>query len=158
MFSSLSFDSTLLLSSSTNLAQSLGHFVDIASLLLYTLKAVRLLRTKSADGRTLSTWWCKLTAFTCSEYNIRSGFPIAEFSATIVITVEALIVLLLVTYYQMQWNGFTLSLVGELIMTVITTWKVRFTTFNISSDPLYKNDQLLAITKSVSTQLFVFKP
>ena len=49
------------------LAEGLGYLIGAASILLYTPIAVRILRTKSADGLTVSTWWLKLTSYTCTD-------------------------------------------------------------------------------------------
>lgn len=146
---SCSLDSSLLLStSSTNIAIALGYFVGVASLLLYTPIAIRLLRTKSADGLAISTWWCKLAAFTCTDiYNIRNGFPIAAFSETVVITFEALIVLMLVAYYQKQWNENTASLVG--LYLALTAWAL-FSPSNAAWGP---TEEFVASAQVVATFL-----
>ncbi|KAL3786748.1 hypothetical protein HJC23_005311 [Cyclotella cryptica] len=146
---SCNLDSSLLVSrSSTDIAVALGYFVGVASLLLYTPIAIRLLRTKSADGLAISTWWCKLTAFTCTDiYNIRSGFPIAAFSETVVITFEALFVLMLVTYYQKQWNETTASLVG--LYFALTAWAL-FSPPNAVWGP---TEEFVALAQVVATYL-----
>ena len=117
--SSLSPDATSVLLSSNDdtvlksLAEALGYLIGAASVLLYTPIAVRIVRTKSASGLAVSTWWLKLTSFTCTDiYNIRNGFPIAAYSESIIITVEAIIVLGLVTYYQHRLNATTFILLG----------------------------------------------
>ena len=68
-FSSLAlypeFDSTTLFLLSTALetfAVGLGYILGAASILHYTPIAVQILRTKSADGLKVSTWWLKLTS------------------------------------------------------------------------------------------------
>jgi mannose-P-dolichol utilization defect protein 1 len=82
-------------------AQGLGYLVGAGSLLLYTPIAVRLCRQGTADGLTMSTWWIKLASYTCSNiYAFAHGYPISTYAETIVITVEALVVLVLVAYYQ----------------------------------------------------------
>lgn len=82
-------------------AQGLGYLVGAGSLLLYTPIAVRLCRQGTADGLTLSTWWLKLASYTCCDiYSFTHGYPISTYVETAVITVEALVVLLLVAYYQ----------------------------------------------------------
>ena len=96
-----------------SLAEALGYLIGAASILLYTPIAVRIIRTKSANGLAISTWWLKLTSFTCTDiYNIRNGFPIAAYSESIIITLEAIIVLGLVTYYQHRLNATTFILLG----------------------------------------------
>jgi len=87
------------------IAQTVGYLVGVGSFLLYTPIAVRLLRTKSAEGLTISTWWMKVTAFTCLDtYNIKNGFPLAAWSESLVNTVESGFVLCLVAYFQKQLN------------------------------------------------------
>ena len=117
--SSLSPDATSIILSSNDdtvlksLAEALGYIIGAASVLLYTPIAVRIIRTKSANGLAVSTWWLKLTSFTCTDiYNIRNGFPIAAYSESIIITLEAIIVLGLVTYYQHRLNATTFILLG----------------------------------------------
>jgi mannose-P-dolichol utilization defect protein 1 len=97
--------SPLLLSSNEvalkSIATGLGYLVGAASVLLYTPIAIRVLRTKSAEGLAISTWWLKLTSYTCTDvYNIKNGFPISAFSEALVITVEASVILALVAFYQ----------------------------------------------------------
>ena len=53
------------------LAVGLGYLLGAASILLYTPIAVRILRTKSADGLTVSTWWLKLTSYTCTDVSLK---------------------------------------------------------------------------------------
>lgn len=92
-------------SDSNPIAQTVGYLVGVGSFLLYTPIAVRLLRTKSAEGLTISTWWMKVTAFTCLDtYNIKNGFPLAAWSESLVNTVESGFVLCLVAYFQKQLN------------------------------------------------------
>lgn len=125
--SSLYPDATSILLSSNNdeivlksLAEVLGYIIGAASVLLYTPIAVRIIRTKSANGLAVSTWWLKLTSFTCTDiYNIRNGFPIAAYSESIIITLEAIIVLGLVTYYQHRLNATAFILLGCYIILTI---------------------------------------
>eukprot|EP00956_Cyclotella_meneghiniana_P004562 scaffold5629_cov48-Cyclotella_meneghiniana.AAC.3 len=122
--SSLLIDTALLQqfdNSNTSLATTLGYIVGIASLLLYTPIVIRILRTQSASGLALSTWYCKVLSFTCTDvYNIRNGFPVAAFSETVVITIEALMVLLLVTYYQKKWDDNTVGM--GIVYVLLTAW------------------------------------
>lgn len=95
----------------TSIAEALGYLIAFGSVLLYTPIAVRILRQKSADGLTVSTWWLKLTSYTCSGvYNIKLGYPISSFAETLVIAVEAAIVLALVTFYQRRFDLATLAI------------------------------------------------
>lgn len=85
----------------SRLAQGLGYLVGAGSFLLYTPIAVRVVRQKSANGLTLSTWWLKLASYTCSDvYAYTRGYPLSTYVETLVITAEALVILLLVAYFQ----------------------------------------------------------
>ena len=84
-----------------DVANVLGYVVATGSLLLYTPIALRIVRTGSADGLTLSTWWLKLVAYTCSDlYCYSNGYPISTYAETLVITLEAACILGLVAAYQ----------------------------------------------------------
>jgi len=86
---------------SSTIAQFLGYTVAVGSFSLYTPIAFRVLKQKRADGLTLSTWWLKIASYTCSDiYNFSRGYPISAWAETFVITVEALVILGLVAYYQ----------------------------------------------------------
>ncbi|KAL7544761.1 hypothetical protein ACHAWF_008119 [Thalassiosira exigua] len=103
------------------LAEGLGYLVGAASVLLYAPIAVRVLRTGSARGLTASTWWLKLTSYTSSVvYNVKNGFPIAAYSETLVITLEAAIILGLVKYYQKGIDAATLALACAYI--AVSSW------------------------------------
>ena len=107
-----------------SVAETLGYLIGAASILLYTPIAIRIIRTKSADGLTISTWWLKLTSFTCTDvYNIRNNIPFSAFSETLVITFEAALVLALVTYYQTRIDITTFVLMGMYL--TITTWALN---------------------------------
>lgn len=83
------------------IATILGYVVGAGSLLLYTPIAVRVLRRGSANGLTLSTWYLKLVSYTCSViYAYSNGYDISTYAETIVIAVEAMVILLLVASYQ----------------------------------------------------------
>ena len=84
-----------------DVANALGYLVGAGSLLLYTPIALRIVRTSSAEGLTLSTWWLKLVAYTCSDlYCYSNGYPISAYVETLVITLEAVCILGLVAAYQ----------------------------------------------------------
>ena len=94
-------------------ARALGYVVGVGSLLLYTPIAVRVVRQGNADGLTLQTWWLKFAAYAASDiYCITQGYPISTFVETLIITVEAAILLVLVASYQRRLDGtfFMLSL------------------------------------------------
>lgn len=114
----LSFNNEVVLKS---IATGLGYLLGGVSILLYTPIAIRVLRTKSADGLAISTWWLKLTSYTCTDvYNIKNGFPISAFSETLVITVEAVVILGLVTFYQQRLGVKTFVLAVTYF--VVTSW------------------------------------
>mmetsp|Transcript_25659 Transcript_25659/g.36196 ORF Transcript_25659/g.36196 Transcript_25659/m.36196 type:complete len:328 (-) Transcript_25659:73-1056(-) len=102
--SSLSSSSSTALSmqvDGTLIAQTVGYAVGAGSLFLYTPIAIRVLRQKSADGLSLSTWWFKLSAFTCSDlYATSQGYPISQYVDWIAITAEVTINLFVVAYFQ----------------------------------------------------------
>jgi mannose-P-dolichol utilization defect protein 1 len=82
-------------------AQGLGYLVGAGSLLLYTPIVLRLCLQGTADGLAMSTWWTKIVSYTCSNiYAFTHGYPISTYAETIIITVEALVILVLVAYYQ----------------------------------------------------------
>ena len=120
-----SIGSPLLLSNNEDVLKSiatgLGYLIGAASVLLYTPIAIRIIRTKSADGLSISTFWLKLVSYTCTDvYNIKNKFPISAFSESLVISVEAAIVLGLITKYQQKLDAKTLSL--TLTYVAITSW------------------------------------
>jgi len=85
----------------STIAEGLGYLVGAGSLLLYTPIALRVTRQGSADGLTLSTWWLKLSSYTCSDiYAYSRGYPISTYAETLVITAEAATILILVSYFQ----------------------------------------------------------
>ena len=82
-------------------ANGLGYLVGAGSLLLYTPIAVRISRQRSADGLALSTWWLKVISYTFSDlYGYANGYNLSTYAETLVITIEAAIVLLLVGFFQ----------------------------------------------------------
>jgi mannose-P-dolichol utilization defect 1 len=86
----------------TIVANGLGYLVGAGSLLLYTPIAIRITRQRSADGLTLSTWWLKVISYTCSDiYGYANGYNLSTYVETLVITIEAAVVLVLVAYFQM---------------------------------------------------------
>lgn len=80
--------------------------IGAGSLLLYTPIGVRLVRQGSADGLTLSTWWFKLVSYTCADvYAFTNGYDISTYIETLIITMEAFVILCLTAYYQQRlWN------------------------------------------------------
>jgi mannose-P-dolichol utilization defect protein 1 len=83
------------------IAETLGYAVGAASLFLYTPIALRVVRQQSADGLSLSTWWFKLSAFTCSDlYATSQGYPLSQYIDWIAITAEVIVNLCVVSYFQ----------------------------------------------------------
>lgn len=83
------------------LAAVLGYILGAGSLLLYTPIAIRILRQRHADGLALSTWWLKLSSYLAALlYSFRRGYPVSTYIETLIITVEAAVLLLLVAQYQ----------------------------------------------------------
>lgn len=88
-------------SAADGIARSLGYLVGAGSLLLYTPIAVRIIRQGNADGLTVSTWWLKVAAYASSDvYCLSKGYPISQFVETLIVTVEATLLLVIVSYYQ----------------------------------------------------------
>ena len=82
-------------------ARSLGYLVGFGSLMLYTPIAVRVSRQKHADGLVLSTWWLKLSSYLLSDaYYVRKKYDISTYAETVIITIESIVVLALVAFYQ----------------------------------------------------------
>ena len=85
-----SIGSPLLLSNNNedvlkSVATGLGYLIGAASVLLYTPIAIRIIRTKSADGLSISTFWLKLVSYTCTDvYNIIVGLW-AGYTQTVVL-------------------------------------------------------------------------
>jgi len=102
------------------LATSLGYLIGLGSLLLYTPIAYRVYRQGSANGLAQSTWWLKVGSYTCSDiFYVTKGYPISTYVETLIITVEAAVVLLLVAYYQRTL--FNIRFVGLASMFVLLT-------------------------------------
>ena len=88
------------------IARALGYLVGAGSLLLYTPIAVRVVRQGSAEGLTITTWWLKLAAYASSDiYCLSKGYPISQYVETLIITVEATLLLVLVAWYQKRLDA-----------------------------------------------------
>ena len=88
------------------LATGLSYLVGAGSLFLYAPIAIRTIRTGSAEGLTLSTWWLKLASYTASDvYAFSHGYPIAQYVETSFITLEAAAILFLVSWYQRRFDA-----------------------------------------------------
>jgi len=106
---------------STLLATGLSYLVGAGSLLLYTPIAFRTIRTGSAKGLTLSTWWLKLASYTASDvYSFSNAYPIAQYVETSIITLEAAAILLLVSWYQQRLDATFATLATGYVAT--TAW------------------------------------
>ena len=92
---------------STVFAQILGYLVGAGSTLLYTPIAIRLCRQreKAAEGLVLSTWWLKLSSYSVSDiYYISQGYNLSTYIESVILALEAAVVLCLVAYYQKLAN------------------------------------------------------
>ncbi|CAJ1934818.1 unnamed protein product [Cylindrotheca closterium] len=92
---------------STVFAQILGYLVGVGSFALYSPIILRLWRQKqkAAEGLVLSTWWLKLTSYTASDiYYINQGYNLSTYIETLILALEAAVVLCLVAYYQTLAN------------------------------------------------------
>jgi len=87
-------------------ASALGYLVGAGSLALYTPIVWRICQQGEADGLCLSTWWLKLASYSCSDvYSIVRGYPLSTYVETLIITLEAAVVLGLVASYQRRLDG-----------------------------------------------------
>ncbi len=87
------------------LARLLGYLVGFGSILLYTPIAIRVVRQQHANGLVMSTWWLKLTSYLLNDiYFVRKSYELSTYAETVVITIEAFVVLLLVTYFQKRYH------------------------------------------------------
>ena len=80
-----------------------------ASVLLYAPVGLRVARQgrRGAEGLAVSTWWLKVSGFTASVlYNQSNGYPIEQYSETLVLSLESAAVLALVSYYRGEEDGF----------------------------------------------------
>lgn len=83
------------------IARGLGYLIGFGSLMLYTPIAIRVCRQQRADGLVLSTWWLKLSSYLLSDmYYVRKGYELSTWAETLIITIEAAVVLGLVAFYQ----------------------------------------------------------
>ena len=99
------------------LARILGYLVGFGSIMLYTPIAVRLCRQKHADGLVMSTWWLKICSYLLSDvYFLRKGYELSTYVETVVITVEAFIVLLLVAHFQKRFAETTFWLLAGILV------------------------------------------
>ena len=133
-------------------AETVGYLVGGGSFLLYTPIALRLLRTKSADGLTISTWWMKVTAFTCLDtYNIKNGFPLAAWSESLVNTVESGFVLALVAIFQERLNLTTFLLAATYV--TASSWAILAPASFGPSPDVIAAAQVLSIVLNTSALL-----
>ena len=106
-----------------DVATVLGYVVATGSLLLYTPIALRIVRTGSADGLTLSTWWLKLGSYTCSDlYCYSNGYPVSAYAETLVITLEAACILGLVAAYQDRLDAGFLAGAGTFLPLAVSSF------------------------------------
>ena len=83
------------------IAKALGYLVGFGSLMLYTPIAIRICRQKHADGLVMSTWWLKLSSYMLSDiYYVRKKYDFSTYAEILIITIESIVVLFLVAFYQ----------------------------------------------------------
>jgi len=144
-------DISMLLSSNEvalkSIATGLGYLIGAASILLYTPIAIRVLRTKSAEGLAISTWWLKLTSY----IYIKNSFPLSAFSESLVITGEAAVILGLVAFYQRRVDVQTFLL--AVIYVAVTSWALFAPTSVGPSDSAIAFAQELSIALDVASLL-----
>lgn len=125
--------------SSSILATALGYVVGLGSLLLYTPIAVRIWRQRRAAGLSETTWWLKLSSYTCTDvYSFTRGYPLSTYVETIIIAIEAAIILGMVSFLQQTWktNRFV---VKSIIYVALTVWGLT-----LASPPVIAVGQLAA--------------
>ena len=99
------------------LGEFLGYGLGAASVLLYAPVGLRVARQgrRGAEGLAVSTWWLKVSGFTASVlYNQSNGYPIEQYSETLVLALESAAVLALVSYYRGEEDGFDARFVSGL--------------------------------------------
>ena len=86
-------------------ARALGYLVGFGSVLLYTPIALRITRQRQADGLVISTWWLKLAGYLLNlVYFVRKSYELSTYVESVVIALEAFLVLVLVAYYQKKYT------------------------------------------------------
>ena len=103
------------------IARGLGYLIGLGSLMLYTPVAFRVCRQGHANGLVISTWWLKIASYLLSDiYYVRKGYDISTWVETLIITIEAVVVLGLVAFYQeaTKTNSFWLSVTVVLVLAV----------------------------------------
>uniref|UniRef100_A0A7S2EU39 Mannose-P-dolichol utilization defect 1 protein homolog n=1 Tax=Trieres chinensis TaxID=1514140 RepID=A0A7S2EU39_TRICV len=114
---------SLSVTDANSLAVNLGYLVAAGSLLLYTPIAVRVARQGSANGLTISTWWLKLSSYTCSDvYAFSKGYPLSTYAETLVITAESAVILLLVASVQKRFDAQFAALAS--VYALILCWAI----------------------------------
>jgi len=86
-------------------AKGLGYLVGIASFSLYAPILIRIhcRKSETVQGLTISTWWLKVISYSCTLlYCYSHGYDLSTYIETLVISIEAGIILLLVFYYQQK--------------------------------------------------------
>jgi hypothetical protein len=86
-----------------DIAKGMGYSIGIGSFLMYTPIAIRIFRQKHANGLVITTWWLKIIHYILSDiYSLRHHYILSTWSEALVLTIESLVVLFLVAFYQKQ--------------------------------------------------------
>ena len=86
---------------SKDAASAIGYVIGAGSVLLYTPMIFRVARRKCAAGLSPSTWLLKLGCYFVTDiYNLSHGYPLSSFAETITLFFQALVMLLLVCYFE----------------------------------------------------------
>lgn len=86
---------------SKDAASAIGYVIGAGSVLLYTPMIFRVARRKCAAGLSPSTWLLKLGCYFVTDiYNLSNGYPLSSFAETITLFFQALVMLLLVCYFE----------------------------------------------------------
>ena len=88
----------------SDLAVGLGYVIGAGAVFLYAPMIYRVVRRRSADGLSPSTWLMKFICYSFnSAYNIYHDYPLSTYSEIIALWVQASLMLFLVCWFQRQW-------------------------------------------------------
>jgi hypothetical protein len=103
-------------------ANGIGFVIGAGSVLLYTPMIYRVIRRRSADGLSASTWLMKLFCYSFNgAYNIYHEYPLSSYSETIAMWVQACLMLFLVCSLQRQWWPIAAAALLPVGITLATT-------------------------------------
>jgi len=102
------------------LASIIGLVVVVGSVGLYIPMITRLARKRCAVGLSVSTWWLKIAGYAAAWlYSGINGYPLANYSENIVMTVECLVVITMV--YHLRTDLACSQLVAGLLAIAVSS-------------------------------------